>query len=138
MKNYRLDSYAILAILYNEAGAQEVARILQEVQKSDVHVYMNVANLGEVYYSLAREEGEREAIKATADIKSCGIQLVPLDERLALAVARIKATHRMSYADCIAAATARDKQAIILIGDPEFHAIEENIAIQWLPKNNKS
>jgi predicted nucleic acid-binding protein len=43
-----------------------------------------------------------------------------------------KAMHRMSYADCFAAALSKQKNAELLTGDPEFKAVEKDIRIHWL------
>lgn len=43
-----------------------------------------------------------------------------------------KATHKMSCADCFAAALARIKSAELLTGDPEFKALEKELKINWL------
>lgn len=132
MTKYVLDSFAVLSILYGEAGSADVLSILRGIEHQKANVAMNVANLGEVYYSVAREEGEADAIRAVAYVKQAGIELVTLDERLALAAGRLKANFRMSYADCIAAATAREREAIIVTGDPEFRAVEKEVAVRWI------
>jgi predicted nucleic acid-binding protein len=38
----------------------------------------------------------------------------------------------MSYADCFAAALAKQKNALLLTGDFEFKQVEAQIAIDWL------
>ena len=43
-----------------------------------------------------------------------------------------KATHQMSYANCFAAALAKQKNAELITGDPEFKAVEKEIKINWL------
>lgn len=50
-----------------------------------------------------------------------------------LAAARLKVRFRISYADAFAAATAMRTDAILVTGDPEFHALEALIEIDWLP-----
>ncbi len=44
----------------------------------------------------------------------------------------IKATHKMSLADCFVAALAKQKKAEIYTGDPEFKTIETEQKIVWL------
>lgn len=140
MHEYVLDSFAILAVVYAETGANDVIAILKELKDRKVKVSMNVANLGEIYYSVAREESEADAIKAIGYVKNTGLELIPLDERLALAAGKFKANYKMSYADCIAAATARERGAILVTGDPEFYAVDKVISIKWIanPKAKKS
>ena len=44
----------------------------------------------------------------------------------------IKATKKMSLADCFAAALAKDLKAELYTGDPEFKGVEKDIRIIWL------
>jgi uncharacterized protein len=46
--------------------------------------------------------------------------------------AEIKARHPISYADCIAAATAIRFQASILTGEPEFKKLGDLVSVEWL------
>ena len=54
------------------------------------------------------------------------------DLALAKQAASFKARHKMSYADCFAAALAKQKNAELITGDSEFKAVEKEIRIQWL------
>jgi predicted nucleic acid-binding protein len=38
----------------------------------------------------------------------------------------------MSFADCFAAALAKQKKALLLTGDPEFKQVETQVTIDWL------
>jgi len=38
----------------------------------------------------------------------------------------------MSFADCFAAALAKQKKALLLTGDPEFKQVEQGITIEFL------
>jgi predicted nucleic acid-binding protein len=38
----------------------------------------------------------------------------------------------MSYADCFAAALAKEKKTDLLTGDKEFKQVESEIGIRWL------
>jgi len=44
-----LDSFAVLAWLGDEPGAQTVENILRDAEAQRLEVFMNVINLGEVY-----------------------------------------------------------------------------------------
>ena len=46
--------------------------------------------------------------------------------------ATYKAFHRMSYADCFAAALTKIKKAALMTGDREFKSLEREIQIAWL------
>jgi predicted nucleic acid-binding protein len=49
-----------------------------------------------------------------------------------LAAAHLKANHRLSYADAFAAALAREYNAAVVTGDPEFRALGDKVRLAWL------
>ncbi|CUX76921.1 type II toxin-antitoxin system VapC family toxin [Thermococcus chitonophagus] len=127
-----LDSYAILTYLLNEKGAERVEELLNKARNGEVKVYMNVVNLGEVYYIIARRKGVDVADFIIANLLKSPILFIPADERLSLIAGRIKAFHKLSYADGFAAATAIDLNATLLTGDEEFKNIAGKVKIEWL------
>ena len=54
------------------------------------------------------------------------------DQALAEAAGAIKATTKMSLADCFAAALAKQKQTAVYTGDPEFKAVQDDVKVIWL------
>ena len=54
------------------------------------------------------------------------------DLTLARQAALFKATHKMAYADCFAAALAKERKAELVTGNPQFKALEKEIKVQWL------
>jgi uncharacterized protein len=132
MKRYLLDSYALLAYAENEPGARRVARIFSEASEARAYLYISVVNWGELYYIAAREKGEKIADSYLAMFRNFSPELVEVNEELALIAASFKASHRLSYADAIAAATSKKKAAVLVTGDPEFRALAKSISIEWL------
>ncbi len=63
MTIYVMDACAALAVLNNEAGADQVEAILS----SDLQVLMSVVNALEVCYDMARRSGSVNQAKATVD-----------------------------------------------------------------------
>jgi len=124
---YVLDSFAILAYLAGEEGADIVDDLLNKAEKEEVKLYLNYVNLGEVYYIIFREKDVNEANESIVLIKRKQIELVQVDERIALIAGRVKATYSMSYADAFVVATAIVKEAKIVTGDPEFTGIEAQV-----------
>lgn len=127
-----LDSYALLAYLLHEEGAERIRDLLRKAEERDVEVYMNVVNLGEVYYIIARRKGVDVADFIIANLLKSPILFVNVDERLSLIAGRIKAFHKLSYADAFAVATAIDLDAVLLSGDDEFKSVEDRVRIEWL------
>lgn len=80
---------------------------------------MSWINLGEVYYVLSRELGQADADTTVRDLRP-RLSLDLPSERRIIEAARLKAVHRIAYADAFAAATAIAHDATLLTGDPEL------------------
>lgn len=126
------DSWAVLAYLGDEASSQEVADLIAGAHENRIPMHMSSVNAGEVWYILAREISESEADKAVADLGRLGIELIDTSWPLTRIAGGFKARHRMSYADCFAAALAKDRKADLVTGDKEFKPLEGEVSIHWL------
>jgi len=125
-----LDSYALLAYLMEEKGSDRVKELLSADAEP---VLMNAVNVGEVFYIVSRERGNRAAEQfLNVILPSLPIAVIasPLDG--VIAAARLKAAHALAFADCFAAATAIDAEAILVTGDSEFRKLEPTLQIEWL------
>ncbi len=118
-----LDSWAVLAWLYDEQpGADRVRDLMGE------RPLMSWINAGEVFYVLTRSAGRTAAGEAVRDLRAAVMLELPNEYRV-LEAAAIKASHRLSYADAFAVATALAHGATLLTGDPEI--IEEAGKTGW-------
>jgi len=131
-KRSLLDSFAVLAWIQDEAGADRVEGLLTQAQRRKVPLLLSVINLGEVYYRLARQHGQPFAEEIIRQLQSLPLQLVPCDEALALGAAKVKADFPMAFADAIAVAIAQREGAAIVTGDREFAKVEHLVTIDWL------
>lgn len=130
---YVLDSYALLAFLENEAGARDVARILEWGSGKPGRVFLSVINLGECLYIIERERGMKDAHRALALIDQLpGLEIIHADRTLTLAAAHIKASYAVSYADAFAVALAHTGNATVVTGDPEFKRTEHIVKVCWV------
>lgn len=129
---YVLDSYAILALLKEERGAERVAAILQEVLRGNAQVSMSLINLGEVTYIVERRWNLEKARDVLAYLDSAGIEFFQVTRERVLAAAHLKARHPIAYADAFAAALAQEQSATLVTGDPEFRTLAERLTIEWL------
>ncbi len=129
-KRYVFDSYALLALLEDEKGADLIAGILTEQENQ---IYLSIISMGEIYYLLLRIKGMEQAEKV--------IESVALDDAIAVAeaswdrvraAASVKAEGGLSYADAFAVALAKELNAPLLTGDPEIIAKAENYGIKVL------
>lgn len=127
-----LDSWAIIAYLGDENAGKMVAEILADAHENRIPIKMSIINVGEVWYSFARQSSETEADQAVTVLSELGIEFVDVNWNLTRVAAAYKSKNRMSYADCFAAALAKHEKAELVTGDKEFKEIEDNVHITWL------
>lgn len=127
-----LDSWAVLAYLEDESSGRKVADMIGDAHEHGISLLMSVVNAGEVWYILAREVSETEADKAIDGLRLLGIEFVDADWKLARIAGVFKARRRMSYADCFAAALAKEHKAELITGDKEFKQVEGDVKISWV------
>ena len=127
------DTQALLAFYLGEPGADKVEEYLEHVAGKKVKAYINVVNLAELYYILARESKD-VAEEKVRNLKSFGVKVVSVSYRSTVwkKAAEIKATKAVSLADAFAAATAINLNGILVTGqDSEFDAIK-NLKIEHI------
>ena len=127
-----LDSWAVMAYLEDESSAQKVAELIGDAHEHGIPLLMSVVNVGEVWYILAREVSEVEADKGIYSLRQLGIEFIDVDWKLSRQAGTYKSKNRMSYADCFAAALAKEHKAELVTGDKEFKQVEGDIRIVWL------
>ena len=140
---YVLDTFAILAWMGNEPGAEAVQAVLDRASKGAAGIAVSWVNLAEVYYIARRyaggRDGEAAAIRAIQTVEALPVEIAVADKAASMAAARIKAAYPLSLADAFAASLAASNQAQLLTGDPEFKRLEQahEIEVRWLPQKPK-
>lgn len=137
MKNYVLDSYAVLTYFQDEEGAAQVEELLREADQGKATLFLSTVNLGEVAYITQRKAGTEGRRKLLTALDLLPVTVVDADRSLALKAAEIKAKQAISYADCFALALARQSGGTVITGDPEFKKAEKTAPIHWLPEKPK-
>ena len=127
-----LDSHALLKLLRDEPGAEEVEKILTEAGRRDEPAHMTEVNYAEVQYIVRRKDGEAAWQIIARELVAAPIQFHVADRVLADRAADFKARYRISLADAFAAALAKEQNAELVTGDPEFKPLEKEIDISWL------
>lgn len=133
-----LDSYAVLALLQKEPGAEEVLERLEQAQQGGERVLMTWVNAGEVLYAVERRRGADNVPQVLGLLEASALRFVEVDRELTLTAATIKASHRLAYADAFAAALAIREGAPLITGDPEFRQLQDQVTIHWLPRQGDS
>ena len=126
------DSWAVIAYLEGESAAEKVADHIANAHDDEIPLFMSVINAGEVWYIIAREASVSDADRSIHELRQLGIEFVDADWTLAHEAGGFKSKYKMSFADCFAAALAKQKKALLLTGDREFKQVETQVTIDWL------
>lgn len=127
-----LDSFALLAYLGNEPGAEPVAEILDAAAEGRVEPWLSVVNLGEILYITERERGLQAAQTVIATLDQLPLKVADADRPRTFLAAHIKARHAVSYADAFAIGLAHQVEGRVVTGDPEFEKVEDLVDIRWI------
>lgn len=132
MKRTVLDSYAVLTFLFKEKGYEKVLELFEKAAQADQVLFIAATNWAEVRYMVERKAGAGRWNEVRHKLLGLPLEVVPADQALAELAGEIKASGKMSLADCFAAVLAKQKKADLYTGDPEFKAVEKEIKILWL------
>lgn len=127
-----LDSWAVLAYFEDEPAGKTVGDIIADAYEHGISLMLSLVNAGEVWYIVARQTSEKEADACLDQLRQLGILFVDIEWKLARQAALFKSKYPMSFADCFAAALAKEHNAELLTGDKEFHCVDKEVKIHWL------
>ncbi|MCL2410182.1 MAG: PIN domain-containing protein [Treponema sp.] len=132
--HYILDACALLAFLNDEEGAGKIEDLLER-SASDVSISISIVNLLEVYYGELHDKGSNIAQIVLDVVQHYSIKVVnTISEYAFQEAARLKATYKMSLADCIGLATAIELSGEFVTSDHhELDVVAKNepIPIFW-------
>ena len=132
-ETFVLDTSAILALTGNEPGASEVQALLADAIAGRIRMHSSFVTLTEVEYITTQKEGAEAARQRVADLIALPIQWLHSDAALCSEAAKLKAAHKISFADAFVAATAARLDATLIHKDPEFGALAGVVKQQMLP-----
>ena len=134
--NYVLDSCALLAHVYDEAGADNVESLLEQASRSSAHIYMNKLNLYEAYYDVVRSHGVQQAEAVYSMVLKSPIQIIDgISDAVLRQGAQFKTKYKMSLADSIMLGQASTIDASVITSDHhELDVVEksEDISFTWI------
>lgn len=131
-KTYILDANAVLDFVESGRGAATVERLFNEALRQQSLVLISVVNWAEVLYLLWNRRGEEKARQTLANLSHLPFQIVAVDLLQALKAAEIKALHKISLVDSLAAALAESNGAVLVTGDSDFERLGRRVQILWL------
>ena len=127
-----IDAHGLLAFLEKEPGYEKVERFFVAATEKNTHLLMTSVNFGEIFSIVLRECGIEKAREIEKIIQILSIEIVDVDVQLAREAAKFKATKKISYADCFAAALAKLHRGELITGDKEFKVLENEVKITWI------
>ncbi len=130
-----LDSFALLALLGGEPGAEDVAGLLRQAQDREIRLLMTWVNIGEMAYIVERRWGRERLYAALATIEATRLEIAPVGRESPLAPATLMPVHLSRMLTPLLPDT---ESPILVTGDPEFKSLEELVEIHWLPQRQRS
>jgi PIN domain nuclease of toxin-antitoxin system len=118
-----LDAWALMALYEDHPCAGEVQAVIDTAE-----AVVSSVNLGEVLYTLEREQGHERAIELVDPVRLVTFVEDP-DWDLVVRAAHIKAEGGLSYADAYCVATAQRHDAPLYTGDPEILALSHLVEL---------
>ena len=133
-----LDTSAWIALEEQEPGAAEVEAILAKAWLGEAEVHASFATLMELEYIRTQERDGRQAAELLLFARAQPIQWLHSDDALCGSAAKLKAVHKISFADAFVAATALRWDAVLVHKDPEFNPLSGVLKLRALPPKESS
>lgn len=132
MKTTVLDASALLALFFDEPGAEKVEHLLHLAAEADNPLLIAAVNWAEVLYKMQRKSGAKGLEGARDFERTMPLDVAPLDRDLAESAAHLKNEHNLGLADAFAAALTKSKKAELVTADTELKVLEKEIKVVWL------
>ncbi len=123
MKVHVLDANALYRFLTGGPGADTVNRLFKQARDAEQPLRMSVINWGEVYYTIAKEEGFAETVRIMDRVTLLPLAVLDAGEGVTARAAQLKAGHGLPFADCFAAATAAKDHVLVTSDAKNFKKI---------------
>lgn len=130
---YVLDTSALLTLIEDEAGVDQVQELLEKAKRGEVTLLVSFMSFMEVYYISLQERGQAEAQERVKLLEALPVLRVESSKTLGVQAGTLKAAHRLSVADAWIAALAQEREATLVHKDPEFEQVEAAVQTITLP-----
>jgi predicted nucleic acid-binding protein len=134
-RTYVLDANAVLNLVEDAGGAEVVEHLCQGATHQGAPLLMSVVNWGEVFYYMWQRHGEEKARRTIGNLSRLPLDLVGVDIPQVLKAGEIKAVHKIPYVDCLAAALAEIRQAVLVTSDRDFEKLGRRVQVLWLVRS---
>lgn len=141
-ETYVLDSWPLLEMMLKSAAIAHLDTLIERAAKAEIEraakaevvLLLSEVNLGEIFYLIAKRNGDARADAAVLTITRLPIKIAPVSPGDVLKAARLKARSTLSYADCFCACIALASGAPVVAGDPDFLKLgkEGHLLVDWV------
>ena len=128
-----LDTSAWLTWSQDEAGADEVETYFEEAIHGEATLHSSFVSLTELEYITTQKFGTGKARELLEFVEEKPVRWHQSDRALCAEAAKLKAMHKVSFADAFVAATAQRLSAMLVHKDPEFKTLVGLIKLHGLP-----
>ncbi len=118
--SFVLDVTAIITYLSDLDGADLIEEMLDRASEGKAKVFVNCLTLAELYQVIVREYTTKKANESVIAVKRWPVNLVPVDEGIALSAGRIAAQSGLPIQDAVVVATAMDKDGAVVTSNPRI------------------
>lgn len=131
-QGFVLDAHAVVALLYDEPGAETIRSLLRDAEAGRTRLGLTTVNAGEVVLASERLGGAEASHRTLDLLQVLPIDLVAVDLELASRAAYLKRRGGISFADCFAAGLAMRDGVPVVTGDREFERVADVVPVVWL------
>jgi ribonuclease VapC len=128
-----LDTSAWLTWSQDEPGADEIEAYFEAAMDGDATLHASFVSLTELEYITTQQFGTDKARELLESVEDKPVRWHQSDRALCREAAKLKAAHKVSFADAFVAATAQRLDATLVHKDPEFDALKDVIKLHGLP-----
>lgn len=128
-----LDSYALMAVLQDETGADQIQDHLERARNGGCRILMTSTSLGEAIGTVELHTDLWNAQKALAAVEQLPIEIRVVDETLALTAACLRTIYELPGVDSLVVALAILEEGGVLTNDSRFEAMAEVIMLEQVP-----
>jgi predicted nucleic acid-binding protein len=146
MTAYCLDACALITVFKQEPGFEIIRDLLRRAAAGEAAVSMSAVNLSEVIYNFRPETSDEQMAALWQHIRAMPLTIVrEITDPMINEAARLKARNKMSHADALGLATAKELGAAanrrfdVTSEHDELEAVaqQEPISFLWLPAKPK-
>ncbi len=127
--SFVFDISAILTYLTGEKGSNLIEELLDKAVLKEANIYASYLTMSELYHLIGGELGMSKANEVIVAIRRWPIELVEVNESIALAAGRLMLKEDLSMQDAVTVATAIDKKASLVTSNPKITSAYRDVIL---------